>query len=131
MAAQISLHTLVSFVLKPRRTRAVPKLSLLGIALFVHNVRNSRELYSSLCLSYDDSYYSCSVTPNKSDKFFIWNSFLNDFRPEYYKRSYAIINWGQTDVHKWRLQIFSSYLPFVHMLYMCLILCFYALRRRL
>jgi len=28
--AQISLHTLVSFVMKPRRTRAVPRLRLLG-----------------------------------------------------------------------------------------------------
>jgi len=30
MAAQMSLHTLVSVVMKPRRTRAVPRLSLLG-----------------------------------------------------------------------------------------------------
>jgi len=30
MAAQISLHTLVSFVIKPWRTRAVPRISLLG-----------------------------------------------------------------------------------------------------
>jgi len=30
MATQISLHTLVSFVLKPRRTRAATRLSLLG-----------------------------------------------------------------------------------------------------
>jgi len=29
MATQISLHTLVSFAMKPRRTRAVPRLSLL------------------------------------------------------------------------------------------------------
>jgi len=30
MATQISLHTLVSFVMKHRRTRAVSRLSLLG-----------------------------------------------------------------------------------------------------
>jgi len=30
MAAQISHHTLVSFVMNPRRTRAVLRLSLLG-----------------------------------------------------------------------------------------------------
>jgi len=30
MAAHISLHTLVSFVMKPRRTSAVPMLNLLG-----------------------------------------------------------------------------------------------------
>jgi len=30
MEAQISLHTLVFFVMKPRHTRAVPRLSLLG-----------------------------------------------------------------------------------------------------
>jgi len=30
MAAQITLHKLVSFAVKPRRTRAVPRLSLLG-----------------------------------------------------------------------------------------------------
>jgi len=29
-ATQISLHTLMSFVMKPRRIRAVPRLSLLG-----------------------------------------------------------------------------------------------------
>jgi len=30
MATHVTLHTLVSFVIKPRRTRAVPRLSLLG-----------------------------------------------------------------------------------------------------
>jgi len=30
MATQISLHTLVSFLMKPRRSRAVPRLGLQG-----------------------------------------------------------------------------------------------------
>jgi len=52
MAAQISLHTLVSFVLKSRRTKAVPRLSLLGeqreLTCNLYKLRTYRKLHRFL-----------------------------------------------------------------------------------